>query len=297
MSVRVLLAFLTVPVAIAANAARVAGTGLAANWIGPEAAEGFFHAFSGWLVFVAAFGLLLLAQRVFSRTMPAPLADESAARHGGVMLTRAGAARRRDRRRRRLRFPRCRQRASGRRANRSASLPSRSAHGARRETCRLTTSRSRVLGVDDYVNRVYGRPSAPPVSLYIGYYASQRQGDTIHSPQNCLPGAGWQAVESGRTTLDLGGRSLVVNRYMIQKGLEPAGRPVLVSRTRPRGRQRVRKQALADDRRRAFASYQRIARQGRRSRRGRRPGGVQAADGAAADFARSLYPSLSTYLP
>ena len=73
MSVRVLLAFLTVPVAIAANAARVAGTGLAANWIGPEAAEGFFHAFSGWLVFVAAFGLLLLAQRVFSRTIPAPL--------------------------------------------------------------------------------------------------------------------------------------------------------------------------------------------------------------------------------
>ena len=72
--VRVLLAFLTVPIAIAANAARVAGTGLAANWIGPEAAEGFFHTFSGWLVFVAAFCLLLLAQRVFSRTMPAPFA-------------------------------------------------------------------------------------------------------------------------------------------------------------------------------------------------------------------------------
>ena len=74
LSVRVLLAFLTVPVAIMANAARVAGTGLAANWIGPEAADGFFHAFSGWLVFVAAFGLLLLAQRIFSRAMPTPFA-------------------------------------------------------------------------------------------------------------------------------------------------------------------------------------------------------------------------------
>jgi len=73
LSTRVLLALLTVPVAIAANAARVAGTGLAANWIGPEAAEGFFHMFSGWLVFVAAFGLLLLAQRLFSRALPAPL--------------------------------------------------------------------------------------------------------------------------------------------------------------------------------------------------------------------------------
>jgi exosortase len=74
LSTRVLLAMLTVPVAIAANAARVAGTGLAANWIGPEAAEGFLHMFSGWLVFVAAFGLLLLAQRLFSRALPAPLA-------------------------------------------------------------------------------------------------------------------------------------------------------------------------------------------------------------------------------
>jgi exosortase len=67
MMMRVLLAVLTVPVAIAANAARVAGTGFAANWIGPEAAEGFFHAFSGWLVFVAAFALLLGAQRLIIR--------------------------------------------------------------------------------------------------------------------------------------------------------------------------------------------------------------------------------------
>jgi len=75
LSTRVLLVLLTVPVAIAANAARVAGTGLAANWIGPEAAEGFLHTFSGWLVFVAAFGLLLLAQRLFSRALPTPLAS------------------------------------------------------------------------------------------------------------------------------------------------------------------------------------------------------------------------------
>jgi exosortase len=70
LSVRVLLAALTVPIAIAANAARVAGTGLAANWIGAEAAEGFLHTFSGWLVFVAAFSLLLLAQRVLAHIGP-----------------------------------------------------------------------------------------------------------------------------------------------------------------------------------------------------------------------------------
>ncbi len=63
-SARVMLALLSVPVAIAANAARVAGTGLAADWIGPRAAEGFFHEFSGWVIFVVAFALLLGAQRV-----------------------------------------------------------------------------------------------------------------------------------------------------------------------------------------------------------------------------------------
>lgn len=65
---RVALAVLAVPVAIATNAARVAGTGLAADWIGPQAAEGFFHEFSGWVVFVLAFALLLAIQRALIAT-------------------------------------------------------------------------------------------------------------------------------------------------------------------------------------------------------------------------------------
>jgi len=63
---RVALAALALPVAIAANAARVAGTGLAAEWISPQAAEGFFHEFSGWVMFVVAFALLLGAQRALA---------------------------------------------------------------------------------------------------------------------------------------------------------------------------------------------------------------------------------------
>jgi EpsI family protein len=77
------------------------------------------------------------------------------------------------------------------------------------------------LGVDDYVSRVYvNSATAQPVSLYVGYYASQRQGDTIHSPQNCLPGAGWQPVEGGRVQIPVNGRSIEVNRYVIEKGLD-----------------------------------------------------------------------------
>ncbi len=48
----------TVPIAIAANAFRVTGTGILTHYVGPEVAQGFFHTFSGWLVFVAAFVLL-----------------------------------------------------------------------------------------------------------------------------------------------------------------------------------------------------------------------------------------------
>ena len=68
------------------------------------------------------------------------------------------------------------------------------------------------LGVDDYVNRRYVRDGIP-VSLYVGYYASQRSGDTIHSPQNCLPGAGWLAVDSGPQTIPLGSDRAIVARY------------------------------------------------------------------------------------
>ncbi len=74
------------------------------------------------------------------------------------------------------------------------------------------------LGVDDYVNRQYHRGQMP-ISLYVGYYGSQRTGDTIHSPQNCLPGAGWLPVESGTQRIGTGADAAVVSRYEIAKGL------------------------------------------------------------------------------
>ena len=76
------------------------------------------------------------------------------------------------------------------------------------------------LGVDDYIHRIYARPGGPPVGLYVGYYASQRQGDTIHSPQNCLPGAGWRPVTAGYLDLSNGPEVVRVNRYVIEKGLD-----------------------------------------------------------------------------
>ena len=76
----------------------------------------------------------------------------------------------------------------------------------------------RVVGVSDYANRYYSSSSEPPVQLYVGYYASQRTGDTIHSPKNCLPGSGWDPIHSGYATLYLpNGRKIVVNESVIQQ--------------------------------------------------------------------------------
>jgi EpsI family protein len=84
-----------------------------------------------------------------------------------------------------------------------------------------------ILGVDDYIVRTYAKPGQAPVGLYIGYHTSQRQGDTIHSPLNCLPGAGWQPAEQGRMVIPLpraadraDGSSIEINRVIIQKGLD-----------------------------------------------------------------------------
>lgn len=77
----------------------------------------------------------------------------------------------------------------------------------------------RAVGLDEYVNRVYGEPSRGWVTLYISYYRSQRTGQTIHSPKNCLPGAGWQPVYSRRLSIPLAGaKPLVVNEYDVVRG-------------------------------------------------------------------------------
>lgn len=79
-----------------------------------------------------------------------------------------------------------------------------------------------VLGVDEYLNRTYHADGSPPVSLYVGYYESQRQGDTIHSPMNCLPGAGWEPVVARRIQVPIPGLQtpLEVNQVIVQKGTD-----------------------------------------------------------------------------
>jgi EpsI family protein len=93
-----------------------------------------------------------------------------------------------------------------------------------------------VLGKGFFLNRIYSVPgaahvpsdadagaAAPPVSLFIGYFPTQRTGQAIHSPQHCLPGAGWVFDKSGVTTLKSGeGKDIQVGEYVIANGLTKA---------------------------------------------------------------------------
>jgi len=77
-----------------------------------------------------------------------------------------------------------------------------------------------VLRPTDYLERFYQdeKGSEPAVALFIAYFASQRTGQTAHSPQNCLPGAGFSPVENSRVTLTLPGHSpFPANRYVVTK--------------------------------------------------------------------------------
>jgi exosortase len=83
---RIALAACAIPIAIVANGLRVGGTGLAAHFIGEEAAQGFFHEFSGWLVFLVAFAMLFLVQRLLAWLVPSRRpAGEAAPRESRVV--------------------------------------------------------------------------------------------------------------------------------------------------------------------------------------------------------------------
>jgi len=82
----------------------------------------------------------------------------------------------------------------------------------------IDSAEQRVAGMSDYVMRVFQRDSTDPgFSVYVGYYDYQIQGKSIHSPKNCLPGAGWEAMESGVRPVSVGGQTYPMNRYLLGK--------------------------------------------------------------------------------
>lgn len=89
----------------------------------------------------------------------------------------------------------------------------------------ISTEALEILGKGDFLNRVYNppvvAPDTAPVQLFIAYFPTQRSGQSIHSPQNCLPGSGWSFLSSGVTSFtDRTGKAYRVGDYVISNGRE-----------------------------------------------------------------------------
>jgi len=77
----------------------------------------------------------------------------------------------------------------------------------------------KVLRASDYLLRNYRSANGRVANFYVGYYATQRDGATYHSPLNCLPGSGWIMSDPAHITITLpDGRAFTANRYLIQNG-------------------------------------------------------------------------------
>jgi EpsI family protein len=75
-----------------------------------------------------------------------------------------------------------------------------------------------MLRMSDYLVRRYVDPGGRSAWLYLAYWESQRRGADIHSPKNCLPGGGWEPVETTRMTIAVPGAApITVNHFLIQK--------------------------------------------------------------------------------
>jgi EpsI family protein len=196
--------------------------------VGPAAAEGFFHDFSGWLIFMSSMALLLAFGWLLKRIAPEgdigpslrpgdedPEADHRAYRVAGpgirlavpVVLVGLSVVLAQQ-----IKF---REKVPMKQA--FTSFPERVAEwrGVRREMEKVYLDE---LLPTDYVLMDYSDGRGGLINLYSVYYASQSKGDSTHSPDNCLPGDGWIFEDSGRVNVAIdAGRSVDVNRAVIEK--------------------------------------------------------------------------------
>jgi exosortase D (VPLPA-CTERM-specific) len=246
---RVVLILSSIPISIFVNSFRIGIIGVLIEWYGQGAAEGFYHLFEGWVLFMASLGLLILEMWLLARIgtrgdrssflsrfsfsdrspassltstsaspSPSPSASASTSRKlfpGPAYLCSVA-----------LLIPVAF--ASTVMVQREEVSPPRSMFidfpmsldGWQGVSFTLEKKYIDALRFDDYVLADYQFGDGQPVNLYAAYYRSQRKGQSAHSPQSCLPGDGWEI--SSLNSMDLPAspgivRSLHVNRALIQK--------------------------------------------------------------------------------
>ena len=231
---KVVLLLSAVPIAVLMNSVRIGIIGVLVDRYGIEQAEGFLHFFEGWIIFLSCIAILFLMviamQRLSgdrrrlgdaiemdftglgsqlarvltiapSRAMiVAALLTATLAAAWAMTPSREGSATDRD----------------------PYSLFPLQFAGWSGSTILLAPDVELVLGADDYLAAFFRNPQeSEGVDFFLSYYNSQTEGVAIHSPEVCLPGAGWEVFSIATVPLVLeGASSFEINRVIIQKGLE-----------------------------------------------------------------------------
>jgi len=243
----------TIVLSVATNSLRIALTGVLYEVWGARVAEGFFHGFSGWFIFMVSLVAVLLVMWILRKLPPQ---ESTGAREKGRAATLEGAT-----------LGGAAQEAPASSACEGAVAGARrKGFQSRRESPQffaavallgLTAALSQgiefreripikrplgefpleignwvgspqkmeqkyvdTLDLSDYAIVEYRNPSGRQVNFYVAYYETQRKGESIHSPDTCLPGSGWDFKEAGAVDLEIPGYetgSVRVKRSLMEK--------------------------------------------------------------------------------
>jgi EpsI family protein len=264
---RAVVVISTVPLSIVTNSLRIALSGILYQSWGAEVAEGFFHGFSGWLIFMFSFFVLLAEMKVLGFRFSVSGNRGASKRPGGNESEDDSGA------------PSIWKESSPPASSRKAQTSKLTPHASRlkrqsegvlkkffhppqfavavvllggtlalsqgmefREKVPMTRPFSEFpvqvgewsgtrqsmdqkfmdeLDLSDYAIMDYRNMSGKNVNFYVAYYESQRKGESIHSPETCLPGSGWIFNQAGVVNVFVAGTKkgfMSVNRAFIQKG-------------------------------------------------------------------------------
>jgi exosortase D (VPLPA-CTERM-specific) len=231
---RVVIFLSSIPITILMNSFRIGVIGVLVEYWGKPMAEGFLHDFEGWIVFMGCTGILVAEMWVLARIgpHPKPLSEvfglafpepwPNATKFydrvlpkqfwlaSVLLLAALGAS------------PLLEQRQDFIPARTEfIDFPMKMGQWSGKRQI-LDRHYIDTLKFEDYLLADYSQSGdLSTVNLYLAYYASQRKGESIHSPRSCLPGGGWKIQSLDQIPIDVDNdktHSFMVNRALIQKG-------------------------------------------------------------------------------
>ena len=229
----------TVPLAIFTNSMRITLTSILYEVWGREVAEGFFHGFSGLLIFVFCIPVLLIEMKLLQYLPPSTFVSSSRRSSLDAQASQGvpGLKRLKTSARRTILQPlfivavillggtlavsqgiEFREKIPSKKPLNQFPLSVGEWAGVRQTLEQIFVDE---LDLSEYTIIEYRNSLGKNINFYVAYYESQSKGKSIHSPATCLPGTGWSFEQSGTVTIPLASphtTSMRVNRAFMRKG-------------------------------------------------------------------------------